>query len=67
MDRFHKISKDVVHQNEKCLACKFLPFCNGMCIQKKIENTIPKCPIEEVEHSLENQLKLIINSQKQVL
>lgn len=61
MDRFHKISKDVVHQNEKCLACKFLPSCNGMCIQKKIENTIPKCPIEEVEHSLENQLKLIIN------
>lgn len=54
-------------ENEKCLACRFLPSCNGMCIQKKIENTIPKCPIEEVEHSLENQLKLIINSQKQVL
>ena len=51
-------------ENEKCLACRFLPSCHGMCIQKKIEKAVPKCPIEEVEHSLMNQLKLIINSQK---
>lgn len=51
-------------ENENCLACRFLPSCHGMCIQKKIEKAIPKCPKEEIEHSLMNQLKLIINSQK---
>ena len=49
-------------ENEKCLDCNFLPTCNGMCIQKKIENVKPECPKEEIERSLKNQLLLIINN-----
>lgn len=33
-------------------------------LQGTTEKAIPKCPKEEIEHSLMNQLKLIINSQK---
>lgn len=50
-------------ENEQCLACEYLPSCNGMCIQKKIEKSIPKCPKKEIQRSLLNQLSILINHQ----
>lgn len=49
-------------ENEKCLACNILPLCSGMCIQKKIENSMPKCPYERIRKSIENQLMLILTT-----
>lgn len=48
-------------ENEKCLACTVLPSCAGMCIQKKIENSLPVCPRKNIEETLLNQIKLLIN------
>lgn len=50
-------------ENEECLACAFLPSCFGMCIQKKIEGSIPTCPKQKIETSLFNCLNVIIDNQ----
>jgi uncharacterized protein len=51
-------------ENPECLACKLLPSCFGMCLQKKVENGIPKCPKDAVSDSITNQLKLFLRERK---
>lgn len=48
-------------ENPQCLDCEYLPSCSGMCLQKKIENSLPKCPKDNVAKSLINQLRLLID------
>lgn len=47
-------------ENKQCLECEFLPSCCGMCIQKKLEKGLPVCPKKELENSILNQLKLVV-------
>lgn len=47
-------------ENPKCLACRLLPSCTGMCLQKKVEKALPPCPEEAVYSSIVNRLGLLI-------
>ncbi|MDR0789609.1 MAG: radical SAM protein [Bacteroidales bacterium] len=47
-------------ENPSCLKCEVLPSCAGMCIQKKIENSLPFCPKESIYNSVIGQVRLII-------
>ena len=49
-------------ENPTCMECEYLPSCCGMCIQKKLEHQLPKCPKEGVKESLLNGLKLLIQN-----
>lgn len=57
---YYKYFVSSYFENPECLACSLLPSCYGMCLQKKVENRIPKCPKEAAYSSLINQLKLFI-------
>lgn len=47
-------------ENDKCMECRYLPSCYGMCIQKKVEKAMASCPKDDIALTLQNQLKLII-------
>jgi uncharacterized protein len=49
-------------ENPDCLACHLLPSCSGMCLQKKIEHSIPPCDKVAMERSLINQIHLLIEN-----
>lgn len=49
-------------ENNECLKCPLLPSCCGMCIQKKIEGSIPKCPKDQIQKSLHNALLTILSN-----
>lgn len=49
-------------ENEHCMSCDYLPSCCGMCIQKKIEGSIPQCPKKQIAQSLRNKLLLVIKN-----
>lgn len=51
-------------ENKKCMKCEVLPSCTGMCIQKKIENSLPACPKEAVEISVINRIKTVIDAEE---
>ena len=59
---YYEYFKSSYFENEKCLACELLPSCAGMCIQKRIENSIPKCSKDLLRESLINQLQLFIDA-----
>lgn len=61
-DNYYKYYTSSYFENDKCLACPLLPSCTGMCIQKKIEGSIPSCPKETVLTSVTNCLKAYIDS-----
>jgi uncharacterized protein len=61
---YYKYFVSSYFENPECLACKLLPSCFGMCLQKKVENGIPKCPKDAVYDSLTNQLKLFLRENK---
>ena len=66
-DNYYKYYTASYFENEKCLACPLLPSCTGMCIQKKIEGSIPNCPKEAVMESLTNCIEALIDvSEKKV-
>lgn len=46
-------------ENEKCLNCKLLPLCFGVCIQKKFENRDieSSCMLNYLNVSIEDYLK----------
>lgn len=60
-DNYYKYFKSSFFENETCLDCNVLPSCSGMCIQKKIENSIPSCPKENILKSIQNKLISIID------
>lgn len=60
-DNYYKYFISSFFENETCLDCNVLPSCTGMCIQKKIENSIPRCPKENIMESIQNKLKSIID------
>lgn len=61
---FYRYYVSSFFENEKCLLCEVLPSCAGMCIQKKIEGSIPSCPKQIIKKSIKNRLIAYINSLK---
>lgn len=61
---FYKYSISSYFENEECLSCEVLPSCAGMCIQKKIEGSIPSCPKDIIKNSIKNRLFAYLNSIK---
>lgn len=62
---FYRYFTSSFFENDKCLSCEVLPSCAGMCIQKKIEGSIPGCPKQLIMESIRNRLIAYINSQNE--
>jgi uncharacterized protein len=61
---YYKYFVSSFFENPTCEKCEVLPSCTGMCLQKRIESGLPKCPKESIYSSIINQLKLIILKDK---
>lgn len=59
--KFYRYYTNSYFENEECLKCNLLPSCTGMCIQKKIEGTTPKCPKNNIYLSIVNSIVSIID------
>lgn len=61
--RYYQYYTASFFENERCLDCELLPSCTGMCIQKKLEQSISSCPKQNVKESILNRLMSIVDEQ----